>query len=175
MTNRISLFEYHKKLNIDLESKINIYDAQISFWFSVRGLDFESVIIEPLKPENKRSRQDGLWERTCFELFWNAKGNEYFEMNLSPAGDWQIYAFKNYREGRVEAPLQVSDVVVRKDIKSFEISGVISGGSTDNGKIITKIHPTAVLKTASGPNYFAPNHPPDKPDFHDQKFWTSIS
>jgi hypothetical protein len=54
------------------------------------------------------SRRDGLWEETCFELFLAPVGaSSYWEINLSPAGHWNVYRFEDYRHGmREEAAIE---------------------------------------------------------------------
>jgi hypothetical protein len=53
-------------------------------------------------------RTDGLWEHTCFEAFLAPAGGEaYWEVNLSPSGDWNAYRFDRHRQGmrtEVRAP-----------------------------------------------------------------------
>lgn len=46
------------------------------------------------------ARADGLWQRTCFELFLRdpATGG-YLEFNFSPSGEWAAYQFDGYRTG----------------------------------------------------------------------------
>ena len=44
-------------------------------------------------------RKNELWETTCFELFLGIKNTPiYWEFNLSPSGDWNIYWFEDYRK-----------------------------------------------------------------------------
>ena len=46
------------------------------------------------------ARVDGLWQRTCFELFLlDADDGSYREFNFSPSGEWAAYAFEGYRDG----------------------------------------------------------------------------
>jgi hypothetical protein len=46
------------------------------------------------------ARLDRLWEHTCFEAFLAPAGSPaYWEMNLSPSGDWNAYRFDDYRAG----------------------------------------------------------------------------
>ena len=46
------------------------------------------------------SRKDELWKRTCFELFFSeSKSKTYWEVNLSPSQDWNVYHFDDYRQG----------------------------------------------------------------------------
>jgi len=50
-------------------------------------------------------RRSELWLDTCFECFLgSAEEAAYLEFNFSPKGDWQCYAFEDYRQG-----MQVSD------------------------------------------------------------------
>ena len=53
-------------------------------------------------PEAARpQRADGLWERTCFELFLrDPESGAYLEFNFSPSGQWAAYRFDGYRAGR---------------------------------------------------------------------------
>lgn len=45
-------------------------------------------------------RRDGLWQSTCFEAFLGQPGQaSYWELNLAPSGDWNLYAFQGYRAG----------------------------------------------------------------------------
>ena len=50
-------------------------------------------------------RRDQLWQSTCLELFI-AQPNEppYWEINLSPSGDWNIYQLDGYRQGLQAEP-----------------------------------------------------------------------
>ena len=52
-------------------------------------------------PTTIGSRVTGLWEDTCFECFLaNGSEQRYVEFNFSPAGDWQVFRFSDYRSGR---------------------------------------------------------------------------
>ena len=46
-------------------------------------------------------RRDGLWQTTCFEAFLGLPGERrYWEINLAANGDWALYGFSDYRDGR---------------------------------------------------------------------------
>lgn len=48
-------------------------------------------------------RQHNLWETTCFEFFIGAQNDRaYWEFNLSPSGNWNVYRFGDYRSGTQE-------------------------------------------------------------------------
>lgn len=55
------------------------------------------ILPEPVMPR----REDGLWQRTCFEMFVRDNRSEaYLEFNFSPSGRWAAYAFDGYRSGQ---------------------------------------------------------------------------
>jgi hypothetical protein len=72
--------------------------------FEMRGDLTELLIPRPTSiGESFCQRRDGLWKHTCFELFFATDlPNTYWELNSSPAGDWNFYRFENYRQGQVE-------------------------------------------------------------------------
>lgn len=48
-------------------------------------------------------RKNELWEETCLEFFLGlTNSTQYWEFNLSPSGDWNIYHFDDYRQGMQE-------------------------------------------------------------------------
>lgn len=52
-------------------------------------------------------RRHELWKSTCLEVFVAVEQRaEYWEYNLAPNGDYQIYAFSDYRQGLREEDLQ---------------------------------------------------------------------
>jgi hypothetical protein len=56
-------------------------------------------------PAEAPTRRHRLWEETCFEFFLALRNApRYWEFNLSPAGDWNVYRFCDYREGMQEEP-----------------------------------------------------------------------
>ena len=76
---------------------------------SILALDYELVVpadqlIWPAAAASPQ-RRDELWQSTCLELFI-AQPNEprYWEINLSPSGDWNIYRLSGYRQGLQAEP-----------------------------------------------------------------------
>jgi hypothetical protein len=46
------------------------------------------------------ARKDELWQQTCLEFFLGIENSsQYWEFNLSPSGNWNIYHFEDYRQG----------------------------------------------------------------------------
>jgi hypothetical protein len=59
-----------------------------------------AVVLPAPSTMGSSRRLDGLWEHTCFELFLAAEGMEpYWELNLAPNGDWNLYRLEGYRQG----------------------------------------------------------------------------
>lgn len=77
-------------------------------WADSGNWCFDYIVGEP--PEALRlpaaaapARADGLWQRTCFELFLRRPGETgYCEFNFSPSGEWAAYRFDDYRAGMTE-------------------------------------------------------------------------
>ena len=68
--------------------------------YELRG-DLTELMI-PAAAE-RPARRHGLWKATCFEFFLGVKGEaRYWEFNLSPGGDWNVYGFAGYRQGMAE-------------------------------------------------------------------------
>ena len=52
------------------------------------------------EPVEEPQRLDELWTSTCLECFLARPADEgYWELNLSPAGHWNLYRLDGYRQG----------------------------------------------------------------------------
>jgi hypothetical protein len=114
-------------------------------------------------------RRDRLWQETCFELFLNINDSDtYWELNLSPSGDWNIYRFSAYREGMQEEKAFINLPFMVKN--GPEILRLVFELNTD--RIIPpdraiNVAVSAVLKSIRGnTTYWALAHHGAKPDFH---------
>jgi len=125
------------------------------------------------------SRCDGLWQHTCFEAFFGVQGDDaYWELNLAPTGDWNVYRLSGYRHGlQPEASL----IALPFDWRLSEDQGsarlLVSlrcplPPALPQGAPL-QVGLTAVLAHANGSlSYWALHHPGDQPDFHDRRGWT---
>ncbi len=139
------------------------------------------------------SRQDKLWDRTCFEVFLRPVGSvSYWEFNFSPYGDWNVYLLSGYRQD-LRPETRVQDVqVLSADTNSAMVAGKakfarpysqpqIFHYSVDLSKVIElekafagqgiEVGLTAIVQSsnASGATentYWALVHAGDRPDFH---------
>ncbi|MCI5120375.1 MAG: hypothetical protein D3908_04110 [Candidatus Electrothrix sp. AUS4] len=68
--------------------------------YELRG-SVDKVLLPPA--EAAPCRRDELWQATCIEFFVGASGSpHYWEVNLAPSGDWNVYSFSSYRQGMRE-------------------------------------------------------------------------
>jgi hypothetical protein len=138
----------------------------LSVRFEVRG-DLSKVSI-PVAAEAPR-RQDRLWEETCLELFLGTTDStEYWEVNLSPSGHWNVYRFDKYREGMREEPAFASiPFAVRIGPDALELSMALDGGKILSAGETIEAGVAAVIRTTDGgKSHWAPAHPGPRPDFH---------
>jgi hypothetical protein len=120
-----------------------------------------------LPPPANPCRTDRLWESTCFELFLQHAGPEYFEFNFSPSGRWAAYHFSAYRAGMRPLPLEEPPAVRVGDRKArYSLSVVLDLPCAAP----LNIGMSAIIEERTGAkSYWALFHPEGKPDFHHAK------
>jgi hypothetical protein len=165
------------KLLFGIERKSSSLD--FSFHLTGRGgADLEKLVIPSAKPTNERGRRDELWKNTCLEIFVGAAGkSSYLELNLCPSGDWNVYAFDDYRVGMktvadVASPLVKHEASLNKD--SFTWTARLAAETSPNPEVEALLASrdlvmgvTAVLEYRTGVReYWALWHAGSKPDFH---------
>ena len=151
-------------------------DAPLELSFSLGPKLAESCIgglsFNRHKPENSARRQDNLWEHTCFEAFLARPGAEgYWEVNIAPNGDWNLYQFDDYRTGGVAEPLaKPPEVRFSMNRVGCRCTIQIPLQPWWPSAEIPEIALTMVLEDRSSClSYWALSHPADKPDFHDRR------
>jgi hypothetical protein len=122
----------------------------------------------------KIQRKDRLWEHTCFEIFLGKSGKRnYWEFNLSPSGDWNVYSFSDYREGMKpetsfdRLPFKVKSLSLQELRLEITVDIMIFTGFSD-----IDVGLSAVVERKDGcKDYWAVSHPGDRPDFHAREGW----
>jgi hypothetical protein len=114
-------------------------------------------------------RRHRLWEETCFELFFAPVERAfYWEVNLSPAGHWNVYRFDDYRRGmRDEPALSTLPFTVRRgaDLLRLEMELDLCVVPEWRGPLEAGI--SAVIRMGDGSvSYWALAHPDPRADFH---------
>jgi hypothetical protein len=116
--------------------------------------------------ETDAVRTDGLWQTTCFEVFFHSEDAAYIEFNLSPSFAWAAYQFDSYREGMRDLALSFAPEI--------EITG---GGGSQHFFLFAelprvsgfddRLSLSAVIEEIDGTkSCWALKHPPGNPDFH---------
>ena len=157
-------FPGQESSGISIEGGIKRTNQTITLSFLLQGNLGDLV----LPPAAKRNRCDNLWQSTCFELFWAEEGEKnYWELNLAPNGDWNVYAFTEYRTGMCQ-----EDRVAEPRIEtahtpgSFSLTAELEIGKLHASPAPLRVGVSGVLKHRdSRLSYWALAHPKKRPDF----------
>jgi hypothetical protein len=143
-----------------------------------------SVVLPDVVTPETRERRDELWKTTCLEFFLAGTNQKnYFEMNLSPSGDWNLYAFDDYRSGmRPATSAEVSLMKVERAVRGDTIiwQGSLRPTTSGDGTLASLLTPASngarsglvmgvacVMEYKTGDkDYWALAHAGEKPDFH---------
>ena len=94
------------------------------------------------------------------------EGPEYREFNFSPSGEWAVYTFRGYRNGRELENEHSPGIVVHKTMDRLELAVEICQGLLPHGRPL-RLGLSAIVEDVAGDlSYWALRHPPGKPDFH---------
>lgn len=128
----------------------------------------------PLHEGEDVLRRDELWKTTCLEAFFSFdqdSDSPYLEVNCSPNGDWNAYAFTGYRQGMrpdgtasvhlIHRALESDEAIFRVKIQSPAL------------KNFKHLGITAVIEFSDGSkSYFALTHSGPQADFHNKSSFT---
>jgi hypothetical protein len=150
---------------IEIDGKIDRSGGRLSIEYRLTGDLTQVEIALPASP----ARKFELWQATCFELFLGVPGDrDYWEFNLSPAGDWNIFHLDNYRQGlRDELAFPSLPFTVEQQPNSL-----LLGLEFDLNKIISvdrsiEVSVTTVIRSVGDEiSYWALTHCGSAADFH---------
>ncbi|MGL1932349.1 MAG: DOMON-like domain-containing protein [Desulfotalea sp.] len=175
MNNKILKLVQHKS---DLAKDVSLFcnvtrDKSLSCTFYLQ--DSLSNVVVPKFIQGTGKREKDLWKNTCFELFLSRENQkQYLEINLSPSGAWNVYAFDDYRLGmREDLSLEHLNIQTRYESGLFTLQCklAINKKSFDNKPL--QVGVAAVLAHPESLNtYWALKHNCDLPDFHDRSSFT---
>ncbi len=174
-----SIFSMEASASLALEKK------SLALEFQVTG-PMASLLLKPSRsfgagPQDSVSGQeltqfqrcDELWKTTCFEAFLQPRQRaNYWELNLSSAGQWNVYSMSEYRKN-LQLETQVSSLTdfyfhLDNDSLQLRVNWPLDFLSTQSG--LFNLGLAAVLETQDGEkSYWALSHHRDRPDFHDAK------
>lgn len=128
----------------------------------------EDIFLPP--PEEHPSRKDDLWKMTCFEFFLAVKGqSQYWEFNMSPSGDWNVYRMDAYRRAgfREETSIQQLQLESQREHGLFRLNVTADLSHIIMHDELAEIGVTAIIQTKDGnETYWALIHPAPQADFH---------
>ena len=151
---------------IEIIGRIDRQNELISIEYELNG---DLNTIASYSPSALPSRQFELWSATCFEFFIGIPGTSaYWEFNLSPTGDWNVFHLDDYRQGLqnelafIALPFTIDRQANRILLKLiFDIHKII------NGLPEVEISITAVIKShRNALSYWALTHTGTEADFH---------
>ena len=142
---------------------------------STSSLALDYVLAAPaaevIWPDTSTSpqRRDELWHSTCLELFIANPGSApYWEINLSPNGDWNVYQLSGYRQGLQPEPciecvqMKAHSAADRHQLHAtLELPPALLAASTLQANLCAVLQ--HVNTTTS---YWAVCHPSHEADFH---------
>jgi hypothetical protein len=153
--------------NISITGKISLQNNIITSHYLLAG-KIEEVLF-PAKSMNP-TRKDDLWKMTCFELFLAIKDqSQYWEFNMSPSGDWNVYQMDEYRRigFREETSIRQLPFEVRNEADVFTLDGIVDLNPVIQESQLLEIGITAIIQSTDGhETYWALSHPAPVPDFH---------
>jgi hypothetical protein len=159
--------------DIKIAGKISRQNNTLAVYYSLSG-NVGNILFPEISQQPKR--KDELWTATCFEFFLAIPEQpQYWEFNMSPSGDWNIYHIDTYRRlgFREERRIQRLPFSVRKEAGcvSIEVSVDLSRIVRAQEPIQTGI--TSIIQTNDGlESYWALAHPNPQADFHLRESFT---
>jgi hypothetical protein len=155
--------------SIDLAARLDRRDNILAIEYHLHG-DLDTLVIPP--PVPNPTRKSLLWEHTCFEFFLGVPGiPEYWEFNLAPAGDWNIYHLDNYRQGlREELAFTSLPFEIALQPRSLVLLLELDLGHIIESSQSLEVSVTSVIEPRAGEiTYWAVTHTGETADFHLRK------
>jgi hypothetical protein len=116
------------------------------------------------------ARKNELWRTTCFEFFLAIKNTpQYWEFNMSPSGDWNIYVMDAYRQVgmREESCIKGLPFDIWKEADSLSLETVINLDPIIASEKPIEVGIASMIQTKnSKETYWALLHPRPEADFH---------
>lgn len=124
------------------------------------------------RPNAVPGRKHNLWQNTCFEFFLAKPGApQYWEANLSPSGDWNLYAFPEYRAGmHEESRVTALPFTFQKQRDCCHLAIYFPLAQLLDLEQALEIGISMVLRGKNGQQaFYALKHCNDRPDFHQRE------
>ena len=153
--------------DITITGKIRRQNNLLTIHYALTG-EIKDIFLPSLSVNP--TRNDNLWKTTCLEFFLAVKDSpQYWEVNLSPSGDWNVYVMDAYRQVnmREETRVQRLQFERQKHTNDFLLNTAVDLNPIIRVEEILEIGVTAVIQTKIGSEtYWALMHPAPEADFH---------
>ena len=142
-----------------------------------KNLSVEYKLTENLEqlilPEHTSTpnRQHNLWQHTCFEFFLGIKNStKYWEFNLSPIGNWNVFRFFDYRQNLDQEMAFTSlPFQLKQQSDLFQLNLELNLAKIITPEQSLDVGITTVIENKEQKlSYWALNHPAKEADFHDR-------
>mgnify|MGYP005844320675 CR=1 FL=1 len=153
---------------VTIQGSLDRRGADFAIDYCIGGRLAELIIPAPTAAPARRWL---LWEATCCEFFLAVPGAEgYWEFNLSPGGDWNVFHLSGYRQGiREEEAISQLVAVVQRQPDEVRVSLAVDLAAILPADQPWQVAVSTVLKHQDGRySYWALCHPGPRPDFHDR-------
>lgn len=152
---------------IDISGEIIRSGNKFFMRFEVNG-EIDRILL-PAKSSTP-SRTDDLWQATCFEFFIATPNQpEYWEFNMSPSGDWNVYKMDAYRRVgfREETAFTQLPFVLRETDNRLSLDISVDLSPILQPQQTVQVGITAIIQSTDGnESYWALAHPGTQADFH---------
>ena len=161
--------------NLNLTTTISFESNSLSIDYQLFG---ELNNIQIASPVDNPTRQNELWQDTCLEFFLAIPDSSaYWEFNLSPSGNWNVYSFDDYRQGMQEESAFTSlPFQCKGELDYFSLSLNVNPQVIIANPQTLEIAVTAVIKNYQNEvSYWALKHKGKEADFHRRDSFVNIA
>jgi len=141
----------------------NLLTVQYTLTGSLEDIFLPSPSVDP-------TRKLELWKATCLEFFLAVKDSpDYWEFNLAPSGDWNVYHMDAYRRigFREETSIQQLQIETDKAPNAFRLNAAVDMNPLIRVGQILEVGIAAVIQNrVESETYWALMHPAPEADFH---------
>jgi hypothetical protein len=152
---------------IEISGSVDRKDNIIIIHYSLTG-HVEDVLFPPVT--SRPSRKDDLWKATCLEFFLALPHDpQYWEFNMSPSGDWNIYHMDAYRQVglREESLIQQLPFSLHCEQDFVSVDARVDLDQIVSADQEIQVGITCVIQSRDGhETYWALTHPHAQADFH---------
>lgn len=164
-----SLHPFNSRHPLKISITGNIHRSLENYLYINYLLAGQIDTIQIPSPVRQPTRLDNLWETTCLEFFLGIDGSsEYWEFNLSPSGNWNVYHFDDYRlHMQPEMAFERLPFDCQRHSNGLDLSIQLNLESIIPLDRVLEVAITAVIQSQYGNiDYWALSHPGKEADFH---------